>query len=249
MDTITTLARPIALPSECRPYPRWMELSSLVEACREEIGHFRRDHTGAGDFGLELFRRAICERDEAAWAAVDELYRGLVRSWVQRHPALRSAGQDADYWVSSAFARFWSAMRPERFEQFPRLGAVLRFLQMCTHSALVDEVRDQQRSRRVAESVGGEAEAFPAEQVAPGVDALEAEREERHEVWRAVARALPDERARTVVYLSFACDLPPRTIHARHPALFASVADVYRVKREALERLGRNPAVRQLLTP
>src|SRR4051812_39493951 len=35
-----------------------------------------------------LLRRAICERDDVAWAGVLERYTRLVRSWVRQHQAL-----------------------------------------------------------------------------------------------------------------------------------------------------------------
>jgi hypothetical protein len=59
--------------------------------------------------------------------------------------------------------------------------------------------------------------------------------------------ALPDEAARLVVYLSLVRDLKPRAIQACHPGRFASVADVYRVKRNALDCLRRSAAVRETL--
>ena len=57
---------------------------------------------------------------------------------------------------------------------------------------------------------------------------------------------LDDEAERLVVYLSFVLDLKPAAIHGRHPGRFGSMADVYRVKRNALDRLRRSPEIRAL---
>jgi hypothetical protein len=45
---------------------------------------------------------------------------------------------------------------------------------------------------------------------------------------------------------TFAGDLPPRAIRARHPRVFADVASVYRAKRNVLARLRHSPALRHL---
>jgi hypothetical protein len=50
-----------------------------------------------------------------------------------------------------------------------------------------------------------------------------------------------------VAFLSFARDLKPAEIASRHTALFASVADVYRIKRNIIERLRRNPEIQGFL--
>jgi hypothetical protein len=51
-----------------------------------------------------------------------------------------------------------------------------------------------------------------------------------------------------VAYLSFTRELKPSEIFGRHPRLYASVADVYRIKRNLIERLRRSPDVRAFLT-
>jgi hypothetical protein len=67
------------------------------------------------------------------------------------------------------------------------------------------------------------------------------------QLWGAITRELQDEPERTVAFLSFARDLKPAEIAAQHAELFGSVADVYRIKRNIIERLRRNPEVRAFL--
>ena len=50
-----------------------------------------------------------------------------------------------------------------------------------------------------------------------------------------------------LLYLSAALDLSPRQIHARYPNLYPTVQDVYRMKRNVLDRLRRSQAMRQQL--
>ncbi|CAA9541297.1 MAG: hypothetical protein AVDCRST_MAG88-32, partial [uncultured Thermomicrobiales bacterium] len=47
--------------------------------------------------------------------------------------------------------------------------------------------------------------------------------------------------------LCLALELKPSEVHARYPDRFASVADVYRIKRNLLDRLRRSPEIRRFL--
>ena len=68
------------------------------------------------------------------------------------------------------------------------------------------------------------------------------------QLWEAVLKELQDESERVVAQLSLLRDLKPSEIFGRHPGLYESVADVYRVKRNVIERLRRSPEVRAFLT-
>jgi hypothetical protein len=220
------------------PETRRLTLDELAEACQVEASRFRAGETKGDGFCHELVRRAVCERDDAAWAILMAQYRGLVLSWVQQHPASRALAEDGDYWVTAAFERFWMAVGPERFAAFGSFGAIAQYLKMCVHSVLLDEVRaGRSRPTALDETV---------EEADSGVD-VEGQLVRRvsgQEVWAAIARALPDAASRAAIYLSFALDLRPREIYARYPQHYASVADVYRSKRNALDRLRRDPELR-----
>jgi hypothetical protein len=226
-------------------------VGDLVAACRRETDRFRRAQPSCDLYCFELFRRAICDRDQDAWEAVVTQYRGIVLTWVQRQGG--AAVEDPDYWVNRAFDRFWTALRPERFALFEGLPRVLKYLQMCAATAVLDELRSQRatphesldrlfatRPETAREPVG------MADPPAPGADA-EASAVERltgQELWGAVAREVPDEGERTVLYCSFALGMKPSEIGERRPDLFPTVADVYRIKRNVLDRLRRSPAIR-----
>src|SRR5919197_3581923 len=107
----------------------------------------------------ELLRRAICERDDDAWAAVLERYTRLVRSWVRQHPTAADHPGDEDARVNRAFERFWRAVTPERFAGFANLASLLMYLKMCAGTVTLDEVRSA--SRRPAASLDSLLEENP----------------------------------------------------------------------------------------
>lgn len=190
---------------------------------------------------LELFRRAICERDELAWSAVVARYRDLVRTWVRQHPAASRLSRDEDYWCNAAFIRFWRAIQPSRWAQFADLPSVLRYLKLCAHSVLLDAARAIQRSARSVplDDISDELPSAVDGTEDVVVGALTAA-----ELWELVLRLLPDASERLTVYLSLVRDMKPAEIRARHPAQFASTTDVYVIKRKAFDRLRRSPELR-----
>jgi hypothetical protein len=222
--------------------PGALPLDELARRCREETDRFLRGEPTHEAFCHELLRRAICQGDQAAWAAVVAQYRGLVLAQIRRHPAYATAAEEDDYWVNRTFERFWGAVGPERFRAFPGLPALLQYLKLCAASVLVDDAR--RRAAAAAESLEGHAACLAAS--TPGEEAILGELAGR-ELWRAIEAELRDEPERLVARLCLVLGLKPREVYACHPDRFADVADVYRVKRNLIDRLSRSPAIRRFL--
>ena len=221
-------------------------LSELATSCREETSKYQRGEPSRNDFCWELVRRAVCDRQDAAWHAIITQYRGIVLAWVRQHPASSNAREDDTYWINRVFERFWSAVGPDRFSQFPDLPSVLKYLTMCVNSVLLDDVRSRRANElesldvleRLPAGAGG-VPAVDAEELAVGEMA-------GHELWRAIAQEVPDQGERLVVYWSFALGMRPAEIQQRSPDRYPTVADVYRIKRNVIERLRRSERLRQL---
>ena len=71
-------------------------------------------------------------------------------------------------------------------------------------------------------------------------DDSSSDRPERQEFWLAVIRMLSSEAERVVVLRSFVLNQRPSEIYAQRPDLFASLDDVYSIKRNVLARLRRS---------
>jgi hypothetical protein len=181
-------------------------------------------------------------RDDEAWAAIVAQYRGILLAYVSQHGAAAVIRESDDYWINRAFQRFWTAVSADRFGQFPDLPALLKYLKLCVHSVLMDEVRTRRArtSTSLEELVESAAPLASTEHNVIGGLAGE-------QLWAAVLGHVQDEAERQVAQLSFTRDLKPAEIFDRHPELYASVADVYRIKRNLLERLRRSPEIREFL--
>jgi len=222
---------------------RELSLVELARRCREETLRF----LGGGDrddaYCFEIFHRAVVDREDAAWEAIVVQYRGIVLAHVGQHTAATVLRESEDYWINRAFQRFWAAVGPDRFGLFPDLPSLLKYLKLCVHSVLMDEMRARRASATT--SLDDVPESLPAR--------TSAERTvlgnlSGQQLWEAITRELQDDAERQVVLLSFARDLKPSEIARRHPELFATVTDVYRVKRNVIERLRRNTEIRAFLS-
>lgn len=221
--------------------PEQMDLEVLMQRCARESERFYRGLTHDTRYSYELFRRAMVDRDEAAWELIFSHYNGLVEGWVRRNGAFLRSGESSEFFVVGAFSKFWKAITPERFTAFPNLASLLHYLQLCTTSVVIDTVRTQSWSEVVPEDTAG---PFASSHATPDEEAVD--RVQREEFWRLIDAQLHDEMERVVVYSSFILGLTPRAIFARWNNLFGSINDVYNVKRNVLGRLGRNAQIRQL---
>ncbi len=228
--------------------PQRMELDPLARCCAQETEHFFRDLDSDTRFCFELFRRALEGRDDRAWEAVYRQYAPMAAGWAASHPEIVRGGGETQEFVNRAFERMWAAIPPPKFQRFRDLRAVLAYLKMCVHSAIVEEARKMSALSRVValdalpEEVGT---ARHAEFDSP-VDRMAFAREERETVWHTVDSRIQDDRERLVIHCLFELDLRPKAIFERYPHAFRDVRDIYTVRQVVLERLARDPALRAL---
>jgi hypothetical protein len=222
--------------------PAQIEIVALIRRCIVESERFYRGQPHDTRFAYELFRRALVERNEVAWEHIYTHYTGLVESWVRRSGAFAGSGESSEYFVSLAFTRFWRAITPERFASFPTLPSLLHYLQLCAGCVVIDSVRAQSWSEMLPE------ESIPFDRAArtsPDEEAME--RVNRQEFWSYISSQLNDEAERVVVFDFFVMGMKPGDIFDHRQDLFASVKDVYNVKRNVLGRLSRNGELRRML--
>lgn len=220
--------------------PQQLTLDTLARRCAAENECFRRGQPSDPRYAYELFRRALVERNDDAWALLYDLYRSLVEHWVRKNTAFDASGEPSDALVGEAFARFWQALPPERFTQFPSPAALLHYLQLCTGCVVIDSARAAARLVSI--------ELAPVEDTQQrALDEEVIGQMRRQELWHLVDRRLNGEAERVVIVDSFVYGLKPAAIYARRPDLFASIKEVYLVKRNVIERLGRDQGLRALL--
>lgn len=178
-------------------------------------------------YAVELFRRAIAQQDDAAWAEIYVLYADLVQRW------LGTGLDDVGEGIARTFERFWHAMDATKFERFGSLASVLQYLKLCAHAVRLDDAR----AAHLRASIKPLDDAQLVLAARDNVEEAVVSRLDAAAIWHTIQTSVPDEDEQEVLYLSYVAALSPRAIQALYPRRFPTVADVYRLKRRALDRL------------
>ncbi|MGE0544655.1 MAG: RNA polymerase sigma factor [Dehalococcoidia bacterium] len=209
-----------------------LTVQQLIERCRAEMASSAHGESRDDRYSNELFRRAIAGHDQEGWRALMTLYHDHVLHW-----CLRSGADfgESEEMVESAWVKFWHSYTPDKFAGAAgNASAVLGYLKLCSRSVVLDEVR--RRTRYVSlEDRHYDAEYRMEEASPTDIDRIDAPA-----FWRVVEEHFRDDRDRLLVHLTYELGLRPAEIHERHPDLFPSVRDVYRLTRNILDRLRRS---------
>ena len=208
-----------------------MSVSSLAEHCIEEMNNYRCGDPSDERYALELFRRAMMECDEYAWVCLQQVFSDVLRDWIRFHPcsaAARRLDSEENY-ISLAFERFWQAAVYGQHLQFRSLASALQYLHASLNGAMLDTLRAYSRPREV-----------PLPEPGDQSEPREKDQEENYELWEIIQHLLPRAREQRLAYLLFHCGLKPREVVRFCPQEFSDVQEVYRLRRNILERLMRN---------
>lgn len=219
-----------------------LTLSGLRHRCSQESERFFKRQSHDPRFCYELFRRAVLRRDSHAWELLYLQYQPLITGWVERHSMFPATGEEAQFFANWAFEKMWAVLTPEKLAKFPDLKSILRYLQMCVHSVIVDYLRSHEQAA-LLEDLSGDEEEPALENQADGLN-LEKQvfdQAQGDALWRWLNGRLKSEKERAVVYGCFVLALKPAEVYAEYPRVFGSVREVYLTKENLLERLRRDP--------
>ncbi len=239
MTALAPAPYPITAGAPCDP--RKMDLTSLARRALAESRRFYRHEEYDSRYAYELFRRALVERDDTAWALIFEQYTPLVEHWVRRTGAFTVSGETSDFFVSAAFTRFWRAIPAERFSSFPTLASLLNYLRRCATCVVIDSAR----ARSYADLLPEEAVNWNQQRMAYA-DEEATEQVSREEFWQLVDGLLTNEAERVIVRCSYLLGMKPGEILAEWGRLFSCIEEVYTIKRGILSRLRKSPELRGL---
>ena len=217
-----------------------LSLAAIASYCRHETQKFLTHQANNPAFCFELFRRALMhpphgERD-AAWGAVYTQYHLQLVTAAQRHPLIHQVGDSAETIADHAFTKMYQSFAndPQKFGRFEHLGGLIRFLQACVHSIIVDACRRQRAVVDVPDALASPAQALTEVESA--------------EFWQAIRKRVQDQQEACVVYGCFELGLPARKVYDLYPDQFDNVKQVYRINERLLRRLRRDEALLSLLS-
>ena len=155
----------------------------------------------------------------------------IVLGWLRRHPSKATACrlESEENYVALTFERFWQATALTQHVSFRTLAAALQYLRASLHGAVLDTLRAYSRPKEVPLPE-------PGEQGEPGAE----DQTDSLEVWEILQTMLSNRREQRLAYLLYHCGLKPREIVQFCPQEWSDVQEIYRLRRNLLERLVRN---------
>ncbi len=221
---------------------RSLPLESLACRCSEQTASFYHGRNSDTSYCFEIFRRAILEKNQAAWEVIFQVYSDQVIRWVRSHRGFSATGEEERYFANRALEKFWQAIPSERFSLFPDLQHLLRYLKACVYSVISDYCRAEDESAWLVDV--GEAEDLP-EPVS--VEAWVEDRNQAQNLWVMITERLRDLKEVQVAYDSFVLGLKPADMLERSPGSYGSIKEIYRVKENILDRLRNDQPLMNLL--
>jgi DNA-directed RNA polymerase specialized sigma24 family protein len=213
-------------------YPGTMSLTNLVELCTNEMNKYRRKEASDDQYCLEIFRRAVILGDNQAWAVLQRQFCEHVRIWLSRHPQREAAlrHDEEQSYIDDTFRRFWQAVSEQRL-QFQTLASALSYLHLCLNCAVMDVLRAYSRPKEEPLPDYGQSNSEE-----PAVE----DSYQETEVWETIEALLAGEQEKRMAFLHFHCNLKPREIMQYCPGEFSGEDEIYRLKRNIMERLLRS---------
>lgn len=234
--------------------------SDLAMGVKNEIHSSRRGEEGGDSHHCrELLRRVAMTPDGDAWVVLYAQFSPLVCSCLLKQARGREAVAiegTADPLVAAVFEKLWLTLRTGT-KRFLSVGAFLSYLKACAGSVLADWWRAYSLDTRTrATQMRGEAEPDFSGSVSldkgpfvnndPATEVIACI--SYQEIVQVIRDELRGEEEHSVGSLSLLSGLSPADILRERPDLFTSVKQVYRVKRNVIERLRRR-LTRSLSTP
>jgi RNA polymerase sigma factor (sigma-70 family) len=215
---------------------KFLTIPQLAEHCQAEVRRYRQTGQSNEVYCLELFHRALVERNEAAWQAIYAQYQPLMGFWVRNYSRFPQTGEEADFFIDEAFARLWRShsKQEEPAMRLDSLGQYLKFLKLCVGSAIEDYFRRAERDA-ITRATLLEDYDRPISGIEAQVEHTLILDELREALWATVQ----DERERLVAEESWVYGFAPRQIQERHPETFITVEQVSQTKKNILKRLRR----------
>jgi len=189
-------------------------------------------------FCLELFRRAITENCSLSWYCLYTHYYSLVRYWVRQYIGTTDTPDLLDDLVQETFARFHQSYTREKLACAKGLGDVLSYLKSCAASAAMQENR---RAKRDSLVIDWDEETLDQHALSDSPETSVLREIDNHCIWAVVESCCHNEQDRMIVELVFITGLKPKQIVEQHPDLFSDVSEIYRIKRNLVDRIRRHP--------
>ena len=221
-------------PLSSEPVSNFGSFVDFAKQSMNETGSCSYKDTDNDQYCLEMFRRALLQKDQAVQKCLQQCFREVVLDWVRHYPWVNADcyPKDEEYHVNQAFERFWKTENRHFEVKLATLSEILLYLHVCLNSSILDTVRNSSRAKVIADPKSGLAEESCIEDYGGS-----------HELWQIIQRMLSNEREQRIVYLLFHCGFKPEEIAGSWPQEFGDISEIARLRRNIVGLLGASDQI------
>ncbi len=208
----------------------------LAARCRQ-----RQPDASHEPFCFELFRRAIAEGCAVCWQYVHTQYYGLVRAWLLRYNL--SDAETVDDLAQDTFASFIRFFTPTKLNQANSLGSILSYLKSC---AVTSVLQVRRKTARETVLLDWDEAVLDPQLRSDSAETQAGQNLTAADIWSVVEATCQTDQERLLARQMLVSGLKPADMVKRYPQQFSSIDEIYRLKRNLVDRLRRHPTLRAI---
>lgn len=223
---------------------RYLTNERLADLCKQQNAVFKKDKVASDSrYCYELIRRAIFRIDDA-----DKLFFEIYQPWLEKKIYLLCKGGEmvADL-TQESFLRFFKYVTPETWGRFPSLAHLLGYLSKCSEAAVLNYYRETARQQEVEDP-------FPDTEQLQGVSGAKRPLENtfdqqqfQQHIWDCVKRNCKDAADYLLAEQLWMYGTKPDDLAHHFSEKFPHISDIYKRKRNLLDRIKRDSECQELL--
>ncbi|MCL4265795.1 MAG: hypothetical protein KJ069_21455 [Anaerolineae bacterium] len=207
----------------------------LQQLCIQNSEIYKKQKEVSDDrFCFELIRRAVFNIEDASNLVYDIYHAWLLRKLIALN---KQHTPDMDDLAQEAFVKFFTYVTPKSWSKFPSLSYVLAYLGKCSESVLFAYWRQMAQQKKVIEAFPDDDDlAGDNDQNRPMEDSI-AQNQLRYQLWECVVQNCHDAKDRFLAQQLWQYGRKPQEVADRFPNLFPQMVEIYKRKRNLVERM------------
>ena len=210
----------------------------LSTHCQEQSGLFRKgEKDNVSRYCLELIRRVVF-----GVAHADRYFYDVYQPWLQKKIGSIIQGNEdliADM-TQEALLRFFQYVTPQTWSKFEGLPQLLAYLSKCGETSVFTYWRQENKESLLDDSVSIEEAAPTGDNTAHSIERTISRDTLENQLWLCVKRNCNDNIDYLLAQQLWLYGVKPRDLVKRHNNEFTSVTEVYKRKRNLIDRLKRD---------
>lgn len=222
---------------------RYLTNDRLADLCKQQNAVFKKDKAASdGRYCYELIRRAVFRIDDA-----DKLFYEIYKPWLEKKIYFLCKEKEivADL-AQESFLRFFRYVTTDTWLQFPSLPHLLGYLSKCSQASVLNYYRKTSKRQETEEPLNTEQLHSITTTKRP-IESSFDQQQLQQNIWDCVKRNCKDPEDHLLAEQLWLYGKKPDDLAHRFSEKFPHISDIYKRKRNLLDRIKRDTQCQNLL--